>query len=84
MTLRRQYSRGSPPPVPKPSPAGGDDIPSAAWDVPTWDPKSSSERTRVPTAIVADGVAVLVVTVIWTACRGLLSGKLPTARCDAP
>ncbi len=53
---------GSPQPVRKPAPAGGDDIP-----FPTQ---------RVPASIVPEGVAVLVVTVIWTACRGLLTGRL--------
>jgi hypothetical protein len=67
---------GGPPPAPKPAPAGGDDIPFPTWDVPTWGPKSSSARSRVPTAIVPEGVAVLVVTVMWTAGRALLSGKL--------
>jgi hypothetical protein len=67
---------GSPPPVPKPPPAGGDDIPFPTWDVPTWDAKSSSARPRVPTTIVPEGVAVLLLTVIWTACRMLLSGRL--------
>jgi len=55
---------------------GGDDIPFPTWDVPTWDPKSSSARPRVPTATVPEGVAVLLVTVVWTAGRALLSSKL--------
>jgi hypothetical protein len=67
---------GAPPPAAKPAPAGGDDIPFPTWDVPTWDPKSSSARPRVPTAIVPEGVAVLLVTVVWTAGRALLSSKL--------
>jgi hypothetical protein len=62
---------GAPPPAAKPAPAGGDDIP-----FPTWDPKSSSVRSRVPTAVVPEGVAVLLVTVVWTAGRALLSSKL--------
>lgn len=65
-----------PPPVPQASPAGGDDIPVPTLDVPAWDSKVSSARPRVPNSMVPEGVAVLVVTVIWTACRGLLSGKL--------
>ena len=64
------------PPAPEPAPAGGDDIPFPTWDVPTWDPESSSARPRVPTAVVPEGVAVLVVIVIWTAGRALLSGQL--------
>jgi hypothetical protein len=67
---------GAPPPAVKPAPAGGDDIPFPTWDVPTWDPKGSSARPRVPTAIVPEGVAVLLVTVVWTAGRALLSSKL--------
>ena len=67
---------GPPPPAAKPAPSGGDDIPFPTWDVPTWDPKSSSARPQVPTAIVPEGVAVLLVTVVWTAGRALLSSKL--------
>ena len=67
---------GPPPPAAKPAPSGGDDIPFPTWDVPTWDPKSSSARPQVPTAIVPEGVAVLLVTVAWTAGRALLSSKL--------
>jgi len=67
---------GSPPPVPKPSPAGGDDIPFPTWDVPTWDAKSSSARPRVPATIVPEGMAVLLLTVVWTAGCALLSGRL--------
>ena len=67
---------GPPPPAAKPAPSGGDDIPFPTWDVPTWDPKSSSARQRVPTAIVPEGVAVLLVTVVWTAGRALLSRRL--------
>jgi hypothetical protein len=52
---------GSRQPVRKPQPAGGDDIP-----FPTWE----------PTSIVPEGVAVLVVAIIWTAGRALLSGRL--------
>ena len=65
---------GSPPPAPKPSPAGGDDIPFPTWDVPRWDPKSSSAHPRATATIVPEGVAVLLLAVIWTACRALLSG----------
>ena len=67
---------GAHPAAAKPAPAGGDDIPFPTWDVPTWDAKSSSARPRVPTAIVPEGVAVLLVTVVWTAGRALLSSKL--------
>ena len=56
--------------------AGGDDIPFPTWDVPTRDTKSSSPRQRVPASIVPEGVAVLLATVVWTACRALLSGRL--------
>jgi hypothetical protein len=64
---------GSPHPVRKTQPAGGDDIPFPAWDVPIWEAKTSSPRPRVPASMVPEGVAVLLVTVIWTACRALLS-----------
>jgi len=64
---------GAPPPAAKPAPAGGAEIPFPTWDVPTWDPKSSSAR---PTATVPEGVAVLIVTVVWTAGRALLSSTL--------
>ena len=64
---------GSPHPVRKTQPAGGDDIPFPTWDVPTWNAKTSSPR--VPASMVPEGVAVLLVTVIWTACRALLSGR---------
>jgi len=67
---------GAPPPAPRPAPAGGDDIPFPTWDVPTWDPKGSSARPRVPTSTVPEGVAVLIATVVWTAGRTLLSGTL--------
>jgi len=67
---------GSPPRAPKPSPAGGDDIPFPTWDVPTRDATSSSAHPRVPATIVPEGVAVLLLTVIWTACRALLAGWL--------
>ena len=67
---------GAPPPAAKPAPAGGDDIPFPTWDVPTWDPRNSSARPRVSTAIVPEGVAVLLVTVVWTAGRALLSSRL--------
>jgi hypothetical protein len=92
MTLRAQYGCvlaglliclvlttglvGSPPPVPRPSPVGGDDIPFPTWDVPTSAPKSASGGPRVPTSMIPEGVAALLVTAIWTACRGLLSGRL--------
>ena len=67
---------GSPHPVRKTQPAGGDDIPFPAWDVPIWEAKTSRPRPRVPASIVPEGVAVLLVTVIWTACRAFLSGRL--------
>lgn len=67
---------GAPPPAAKPAPAGGDEIQFPTWDVPTWDPKSSSARPRVPSAIVPEGVVVLIVTVVWTAGRALLSSEL--------
>jgi len=67
---------GAPSPATRPAPAGGDDIPFPTWDVPTWDPKSASARPRVPTSTVAEGVAVLIVTVIWTAGLTVLSGTL--------
>jgi hypothetical protein len=67
---------GSPQPARKAQPAGGDDIPFPTWDVPTWNAKTSSPRPRVPASMVPEGVAVLLVTVIWTACRALLSGRL--------
>ena len=70
---------GSPHPVRKTQPAGGDDIPFPTfptWDVPTSEAKTSSPRPRVPASMVPEGVAVLLVTVIWTACRALLSGRL--------
>ena len=59
---------GSPQPARKAQPAGGDDIPFPTWDAP-------SPRHRVPASMVPEGVAVLLVTVIWTACRALLSGR---------
>ena len=59
---------GSPPPVPGPAPAWGD----PTWDVPTLDAKSAGARPRVPASIVPEGVAVLFLTIIWTACRALL------------
>ena len=90
MTRRRQYACvlagllvclaltgrlvGSPEPVRKAAPAGGDDIPFPTWDVPTRDTKSSSPRPRAPASTVPEGVAVLLVTVIWTAGRAILSG----------
>ena len=67
---------GSPPPVSKPAPAGGDGHPFPTWDAPTRDAKSPSTRPRVPAAIVPEGVAVLLLTIIWTAYRALLSGRL--------
>jgi hypothetical protein len=67
---------GSPPPVPKPAPAGGDDIPFQTWDRPTPDAKSPGARPRGPASIVPEGVAVLLLMIIWTACRALLSGRL--------
>ena len=66
---------GGPHPVKKAQPAGGDDIPFPTWDVPVWDVKSSTPRSRGPASIVPEGVAVLLVTVIWTACRVVLSGR---------
>ena len=67
---------GSPPPAPRPAPSGGDDIPFPTRDVPTWDTKISSARSRVPTTIVPEGVTVLILTVVWTACRALVSWRL--------
>ncbi len=66
---------GSPQRAPRPFPAGGDDIPFPTRDTPTWDAKSSSVRPRVPAAIVPEGVAALLLTVMWTACRALLAGR---------
>lgn len=63
---------GSPPPVPGPAPAGGD----PTWDVPTLDAKTPGARPQVPASIVPEGVAVLLLTIVWTACRALLSGRL--------
>jgi hypothetical protein len=67
---------GSPQPARKAPISGGDDIPFPTRDVPTWDTKTSSARPRVPAAVVPEGVAVLLVMVIWTACRAVLSGRL--------
>jgi hypothetical protein len=67
---------GSRQPVRKAQPAGGDDIPFPTWDAPAWNVKTSSPRPQVPTSIVPEGVAVLVVAIIWTAGRALLSGRL--------
>ena len=67
---------GGPPPAPKPAPAGGDDIPFPTWDVPTRDATSASAHPRVPPTIVPEGVAVLLLTVVLTACHALLSGWL--------
>jgi hypothetical protein len=67
---------GSPPPIQRPAPAGGDDLPFPTWDVPTPDAKSPGGRPRVPASVVPEGVAVLLLTIIWTACRTLLSGRL--------
>ena len=64
LALTIGFVGGSPP---APAPAGGDDI---------WGSKSSSARPRVPASNVPEGVAVLLVTVIWTACRSLLSGRV--------
>lgn len=89
MTLRAQYgcvlaglliclvltTVGSPPPVSRPSPVGGDDVPLPTWDIPTSTPKSASGRPQVPTSTIPEGVAALFVTAIWTACRGLLAGR---------
>ena len=65
---------GSPKPAPKAQPAGGDDIPFPTWDVPMSDTKSSAARPRVPAAIVPEGVAVLLITILWTACRVVVEG----------
>ena len=67
---------GSLRPVPKPGPPGGDDLPFPTWDVPTPDAKSPVARPRVPASSVPEGVAVLLLTVIWTAWRAVLSGRL--------
>lgn len=66
---------GTPPPAPQPIPAGGDDIPFPTRDVPTWDTKISRARSRVPASIVPEGVAVLLLVVIWTACQTLVSNR---------
>ena len=63
---------GSPLPVPRPARAGGD----PTWDVPTPDAKSPRARPRRPASLVPEGVAVLLLTIIWTAYRALLSGRL--------
>ena len=65
---------GSPPPVPKAQPAGGDDIPVPTWDVATWDAQSAA-HPRVPATIVPEGVAVLLITIVWAACRAVLEGR---------
>jgi len=67
---------GSPSPVAKPAPAGGDDLPFPTWDVPTPETRSPGARPRVSAAIVPEGIAVLLLTIIWTACRALMSGRL--------
>jgi hypothetical protein len=72
---------GSPPPAPRPAPAGGDDIPFPTWDVPTSSATSSGGHPRVAAAIVPEGVAVLILTIMWTACRALLSGWLGHVSC---
>lgn len=66
---------GSPQPAPKAQPAGGDDIPLSTWDVPMWDTQSSAARPRMPTAIVPEGVAALLITILWTACRAVVEGR---------
>jgi hypothetical protein len=66
---------GSPQPTPKAQPAGGDDIPFPTWDVPMWNTQSSTARPRVPAAIVPEGVAVLLITILWTACRAVVEGR---------
>jgi len=67
---------GPPQTAPKSSPAGGDDIPFPTWDVPASAASSPGGHPRVPATIVPEGVAVLLLTIIWTACRVLLSGWL--------
>jgi len=57
---------GSPQPAPKAQPAGGDDI---------RDAKSPVSRPRVPATIVPEGVVVLLITILWTACRAVLEGS---------
>ena len=54
--------------APKSSPAGG--------DVPTSAATSPTGHQRTAATIVPEGVAVLLLTIIWTACRALLSGWL--------
>ena len=92
MTLRGQYACvlaallvclavtiglvGAPRSAPRPSLAGEEEIPFGTRDVQAWDRKSSSARPRVPTSIVPEGVAVLVLTVVWTAGRLVLPSKL--------
>jgi len=67
---------GVPTPVSKPAPAGGDDLPFPTRDVPTLDAKSLGAHPRGPAATVPEGVAVLLLTIMWTAGRALLSGRL--------
>jgi hypothetical protein len=45
-------------------------------DVPTWQAKSPVSRPRVPETIVPEGLAVLLVTILWTACRAFLDDAL--------
>ena len=67
---------GPPKIAPKSSPAGPDDILFPTRDVPTAAATSPSGHPRTPSTIVPEGVAVLLLTIIWTACRALLSGWL--------
>lgn len=60
---------GPPEPARTAVPAG-DDV-----GLPALDGKSPGPRPRPPTYIVPEGVAVLLVTVIWTASMALLSGR---------
>lgn len=62
-----------PQPVAKTAPTGGDDLPFPTRDGPTWHAQSAG--TRPPASIVPEGLAVLLVTVIWAACRALLAWR---------
>lgn len=59
---------GPPKTAPKSSPAGGD-VPTSAATIQGGHPRTTA-------TIVPEGVAVLLLTIIWTACRLLLSGWL--------
>ena len=67
---------GPPRIAPKSSPAGGHNVPVPTWDVPTSAATSPGGHPRTAATIVPEGVAVLLLTIIWTACRALRSGWL--------